>query len=223
MNEPMLRGLPALSPDEAYLRQAIPAALSGRTAGDRILRAGLLGAPPDDTRWFRCADGLGFAILRLDGAEVIADPDDGPAAARLLERAETMLTAIEQGLSLMLEPFDLGPLVLDAPPLIVHVETRSAQTDDSLDRLLLAVKTDHPILPSLAPCAAALTGAVPVTARLRLAGPRLSPADAAALAPGDLLLLGHGPLTAHLRIAGGPEIAGTLMPMERCFAPNQRS
>lgn len=226
MSDPILHGLPAISADEAYLRQAIPAALNGRNAGDRVLRAGLLDAPPDDVRWFRCAGAVAFAILRLDGLAVIADPEDGPASARLLERAEPMLAAIEQGLSITLEPFDLGPFGDNAPVLVSDIETLAHETAADaapLDRLLLAIAPDTPILPSAAPCAPALTGHVPVKVQLRLAGPRLSPADAAMLAPGDLLLLGNGRLAASLRIAGGPEIAGTLTPAERCFAPDRHN
>lgn len=208
----LLAGLPALSTDEAYLRQAVAEALNGCEVGDDVMRAAFVDAGSGDIAWFDCGGGLAFALLRLDGADVSADPEDGAAAALLLERAEAMLAAIEAALSITLEPRDLA-VRGDAPrSLVVRVDVEAAG-----HALLLLMPHDIAILPSPAPAAAALVSHVPVPFRIRFAGPRLSPGDAASIGPGDLLLIGSGPFDAVIEAGSMAPVPGQFDPAARRF------
>lgn len=209
----MIEGLTKLSPDEAFLRQALAEALNGAPVGDAVMRATLGEAAPD-VAWFRCADGLAFALLRLGGRDVRADPEDGLGAALLLERAEPCLAAIEAALSITLEPSDLGPLEDGTPTILARLEVEAHSL------LFLAVPHAHPVLATPAAASPALTGHIPVPARIRFAGPRLTPGDAASLGAGDLLLLGRGPFDARLEAGDAPALSGRLDPGARLFLPN---
>lgn len=220
MTASAITGLPRLSPDEAHLRQLIPAALNGLRLPDGAVVRATMGAEAHAlwlSRWFRCADGMAFAIERLDGRPVHADARDGVAAALLIEQAEPLLAAVEQALGIALEPHDLSALEAHPPRLVVAV---TAEADGvERDRVLIALPHDAPVLPVTAPHDPALTAHVPVPVVLHLAGPRLSPAAAASLLPGDLLLLGAGPLEAQLHAAGAT-VRGRLDPVARCFVPD---
>lgn len=205
--------LPMLDPAEAYLRQTVPAALSGRTAGGHPLRADLPRIGPDALGWFRCADDWAFAPERAGGEAVRLRPNDGPAAAELLDRFEPVLRQIELGLGIALEP----ETVTDAPPpaaLLVRVE-RLAPTPQ--DRLWLAVPPGAALLPAAPEFAPALLGAVALPIAVTIAAPPVPPLDAAGLAAGDLLLLGAGPFAATLTIAGAAPRAGRFDPAAHAF------
>lgn len=205
--------LPALDPGEAYLRQTVPAALTGRMVGGLPMRADLPRLGPGRLGWFGCAGGWAFAPERLDGEAVAVAAGDGPGAAALLERLELLLRQIELGLGIELEP----DAVVEAPPadaLIVRVVTRDAA------RLWLAVPRDAALLPASPELAPVLLAAVPVPVTLAIQGPRVPPLDAAALAPGDLILLGAGPLAATLTAGTAPATAGRFDPATGAFHPS---
>ena len=204
---------PALDAEEAHLRQSLLGALCGLSVDDQLLRAQLLprGA---DAAWFRCADAIAFRPLRLGGCALSMDASDGPAMAALLDAADDLLSAIEAALGVTLDPIDIGPCP-DAAGLTVQI--------DSLDQkilLLLSVPLDAAILAQPAPLAPSLLGHIAVPVGIAVAGPRLSPADAATLAPGDLLLIGPAPIAATLRPPHGDAVPGRLDPVARCFRPH---
>lgn len=185
--------LPALDPAEAYLRQVVPAALTGRRANGIPIRADAPRARPERLGWFRCTDGWAFAPERVGDETVALSPEDGPAAAAILDRLEPLLRQVEQGLGVTLEP----DTVDDAQPeagIIFRLERKGR------DRLWLAVPPGAELLPGAPEFAPELLSGVAVPVMLALEGPRVPPHDAAALVPGDLVLLGPGPLAATLTV-----------------------
>ena len=205
---------PALSDEEAHLRQALPMALCGRQVDDATITASFPADPFQPGDWFLCGHGLAFRILRLDGQAVRMDAGDGPAMADLLDRADLLLSEIEAALGIVLDPPAMGPRP-DGAAITARIEAGAARID-------LALSPDIPILPTPAPLAPALIGHISVPARLLLDGPRLPPADAAALAPGDLLLIGAGPLPASLAVPGSAPMPGRIIPQDRLFRPDHR-
>ena len=208
-----------ISLDEAHLRQAIPAALCGRRVGDLVLRARFPFAEAQGRGWFRAAPDLAFRIRRLDGKATPIDPADGPAAAMLLDDADPLLCEIEAALGLTLTPGEL----IERPAedwLIVTVEGArpdEARADSLVD---LAVTPAIALLPAPPVLASGLVRHVPVPVRLAIAGPRLPPQEAAALAPGDLLLIGPEPLAATLHGPGETTIPGRLLARDLLFRPD---
>ncbi len=205
---------PALGAEEAHLRQSLLGALCGLSVDDQLLRAQLLPRGADAAAWFRCADAIAFRPLRLGGPALSMNASDGPAMAALLDAADDLLSAIEAALGVTLDPIDIGPCP-DAAGLTVRIE--------SLDQkilLLLSVPLDAAILAQPAPLAPSLLGHIALPVGIAVAGPRLSPADAATLAPGDLLLIGPAPIAATLRPPHGDAIPGRLDPAARCFRPH---
>ena len=195
---------PVMGVEEAHLRQSLLGALCGLSVDDRVLRAQLLPRGDDATAWFRCADAIAFRLLRLDG----------PAMAALLDAADDLLSAVEAALGLTLDPFDIGPCP-DTAGLTVRIGSLDQQIV-----LLLSVPFDAAILAQPAPLAPSLLGHIALPVAIAVAGPRLSPADAATLSPGDLLLIGPAPIAATLCPPHGDAIPGRLDPVARCFRPH---
>lgn len=216
---------PILSVAEAHMRHALLAALNGRRAGTLLLRATIASPPPcsgvsaqeggqESPDWFRCAEDIAFRLRHVDGQPVRTDAADGPAMAALLDAANALLAEVEAALGLTLDPADISP----RPPAAALI-ARITLHDDAIlaAEMDIALSANTPILPMPAPFAPALLGHIPLPARLLLDGPRLSPADAAALAPGDLLLIGAAPLMAGVGLPGAPAVPGRIMPAERLF------
>jgi hypothetical protein len=204
-----------MAPDEAHLRASIPAAISGWTAGDRVLRGSMPPGPPGAGDWFRCAAGVFLRIPRLGGRPVRMDAADGPGMAALLDAADPLLSAIEAALGLGLVPDAMGA----AGGVVVAVE--AVAPDGTVDsRIELALPPETRVEPRPAPAAALLVGHIPVPARIVVDGPRLAPAEAATIRPGDLLLLGPGVPAARLHAGSGPGLPGTLDPARRQFRPD---
>lgn len=209
---PRFRAMPV---DEAHLRQVLPLALCGRVVNGTMLIASLPADPPGAGDWFLCGEAVAFRILRLDGQAVHIAAADGPAMADLLDRADPLLSEIESALGLTLAPSDMGPCPEHAT-LVARIEAGSTV------RIDLALSPDTLFLPTSAPLAPALVGHIPLTIHMVLDGPRLSPADAAALRPGDLLLIGAAPLSANLILSGTPPTRGRITPHDRRFRPDHR-
>jgi hypothetical protein len=220
----MMPGKPrfrAMDAEEAHLRQSLLGALCGVRVGAHPLRAHFplaidsVRAEPVDqlSPWFLCADDIAFRIVRLADRPVRLDPADGPAMALLLDAADSLLAALEDVLGLTLEPGDIGPRPGRAL-LIARIEGEGGEA-----LIDLALPRDAALLPTPAPFAPAMLGHIPVGIRLTINGPRLPPADAAALARGDMLLLGPAPLAATLHLPAGSRIDGRLGPAERLFQP----
>lgn len=205
---------PAMSVDEAHMRQALPMALCGRIVDGATLTAAFPADPVGAGEWFLCDEAVAFRILRLDGQAVRMDASDGPAMADLLDRADPLLSEIESALGLALAPSAMGPRP-DTATLVARIETDMTQID-------LAISPDAAFLPTAAPLAPTLVGHISLPVRLVLDGPRLAPADAAALAPGDLLLIGAAPLSASLVRPGAPPIRGRITPTDRQFRSDHR-
>lgn len=206
---------PAMSVDEAHMRQALPMALCGRAVDGATLTAAFPADPVGAGDWFLCDEAVAFRILRLDGQAVRMDASDGPAMADLLDRADPLLSEIESALGLALAPSAMGP----RPDTAIQIARIEAGTITQID---LALSPDTPLLPTAAPVAPMLVGHIPLPVRLMLDGPRLAPADAAALAPGDLLLIGAAPLSASLVQPGAPPIRGRITPTDRQFRSDHR-
>jgi hypothetical protein len=102
-------------------------------------------------------------------------------------------------------------------PLWLHVDARAGIA--TRDRIVLAIPRSLHLIASPAPLAPRLLDEVPFPAQVTLAGPRLSPIDAAELAAGDLLLLGETPLSATVRFLDRPPVAGFYEPTARRFIP----
>ena len=132
----------------------------------------------------------------------------------LLDVADDLLSAVEAALGLTLDPFDIGPCP-DTAGLTVRIGSLDQQIV-----LLLSVPFDAAILAQPAPLAPSLLGHIALPVAIAVAGPRLSPADAATLAPGDLLLIGPAPIAATLRPPHGDAVPGRLDPVARCFRPH---
>lgn len=209
-----LVGLPRLSTAEAYLRQTVPAALSGRRSGEAVMIA-CFGAPRRPaSSWFSCESGLALAVDRIAGIDRAPILDSGIEAVELLEAAEHVLCEIERGLGIALEPVDIVAM----PPAGSIVATVSTIRGGRVfDRLLLALPHDVELLPAPSPFAPELLGMVELTASIAIPGPRLEPHDAAELCRGDLLLLGPGPLAASLRVGDARPVAGHFDPARNCF------
>lgn len=205
---------PAMSVDEAHMRQALPMALCGRAVDGATLTAAFPADPVGAGDWFLCDEAVAFSILRLDGEAVRMDASDGPAMADLLDRADPLLSEIESALGLALAPSAMGPRP-DTATLVARIETDMTQID-------LAISPDAAFLPTAAPLAPTLVGHISLPVRLVLDGPRLAPADAAVLAPGDLLLIGAAPLSASLVRPGAPPIRGRITPTDRQFRSDHR-
>lgn len=206
--------LPRLDPAEARLRETVPAALSGRRCTGGTLVAHIPTVPPTVRWWYACAEGAAFALLLDDGRDARLLTDDGPAAAEALEACEPLLREIELGLGIALVPERLD----DAPPLAPAIDVTVLHAGAARQRVVLALPPGlalHPAAPEFAP---ELLGAVGVRVAVRIAGPRLAPHDAAALAPGDLVLLGT-PLAATLHVPGQPPFAGRFDPAAAHFVP----
>ncbi|WP_336970712.1 hypothetical protein [Sphingobium aromaticiconvertens] len=222
MNATPLPHLPVMNPDEAFIRQAVVSALTGRRCGDRVLAASLPLVPPIQDIWFACEGGVSLAIAMLDDVPQVFAAGDGHAAAALLDRADPLLAEVEAALSLSFDPRDIMDGGVPGG-LIVQVDAFAAPDAAAHDRLLIALPPDIAILSSPAPAASELLGSLPVPVRLCITGPRLSPIDAATLSPGDLLLLGRGSLTATLGLDGGDMLRGRFDPQAVCFQPDPRS
>ena len=209
-----LLGLPAISPDEAYLRQTIPAALSGRQAGQTTIVASFAKGHPDGLAWFLCETGIALNIERVDELDRRLRAEDGLGAADLLDAAEPLLCEIEAGLGIDIEPIE----VLDSlPPGGIVVTIEALRGTAVVHRARLALPLDIELLPAQAQFAPELLGTVHLPATVIIAGPRVLPHDAATLKRGDLLLLGTGPLPASLGVAGAPPLSGRYDPALRCF------
>ncbi|PCD03203.1 hypothetical protein COC42_01920 [Sphingomonas spermidinifaciens] len=200
--------LPAMDPDEAERRRVAVAALTGVKVDGLVLGARIEGMPDLRGGWLRFANGAGLAIDRLEGAPLRFDADDAVGAAALIERAESLIAAVEAALGVSLEPEDLSA----EPPagLIVTIEHGAAS------RLRLALPVALPLLPARADFAPELVGALTLPATLSIEGPRIAPHDAAGLGQGDLLLIGGDTLPARLNVAGR-SIAGRFDPAARQF------
>lgn len=206
--------LPALGIKDAHLRQSLLTALNGARVGNDVLHARIIAPPADGGAWFLSAHDIAFRIQTLEGRPVRMDARDGAAMAILLDAADALLTAIEVALGVPLGPADMGERP-DGATIIATVESDASRID-------LALPVDAPLLPTPAPLAPELIGHIPLTARIGIEGPRLSPIDAAALAPGDLLLLGPAPFAATLRPAKGMPLPGTIHPADRQFRATPR-
>ncbi|MEC3912571.1 hypothetical protein U5A82_19460 [Sphingobium sp. CR2-8] len=207
---------PAISVDEAHLRQALPMALCGRVVDGATLIAAFPADPAGGGDWFHCDEAFAFRILRLDGRAVHMDATDGPAMADLLDRADPLLSAIESALGLTLVPSAMGARA-DPATLVARIDAGATA------RIELALAPNTPFLPTAAPLAPTLVSHIPLPVRMILDGPRLSPTDAAALAPGDLLLIGAAPLSASLIRPGAPPMRGRISPQDRQFRSDHRS
>lgn len=205
---------PALGIEDAHLRQGLLGALHGARVGDDVLRARIVAPPADSSTWFLCAHDIAFRVHVLEGRPVRMDAQDGAAMATLLDAADPLLAAIEVALGIPLEPADMGERP-EGAVIIATVETDASCVD-------LALPVDAPLLPTPAPLNTMLVGHIPLTARIGIEGPRLSPIDAAALAPGDLLLIGAAPFAATLRPAKGAPIVGAIHPVDRQFRATPR-
>lgn len=212
----MLTGLPRIEPAEAQLRTDLLGALNGIEVQGALLIASVTAQPPR-LGWFACAGGLAFAIERLAGEPLRLSHSDGVRAGECLDLAEPVLRAIEWALDLEFEPESLGDAAPAGDPLWLRVEARA---DDTVrDRIVLAIPRDLRLIAAPAPLAPRLLDDVPFPATLTLAGPRLSPIDAAELAAGDLLLLGETPLSATIRFLDRPSVAGFYEPAASRFTP----
>ncbi|WP_404334978.1 hypothetical protein AB2M62_14895 [Sphingomonas sp. MMS12-HWE2-04] len=211
----MLAGLRTLSPAEAHLRQTAPPAITGRRADGATLVARIPAAPPPAMHWFAC-EGAWLAIQRSGGSDARLVRDDGIAAGAALDAAEAVIDQIEHALGIDLAPERLE----DAPPAdALVIEVRALAGGLVRDIVHLAIEPGLPILPAPPEFAPELLGQLRVPVRIALAGPRLAPHDAAALAPGDLVLLGST-LPAQLQF-GAREIAGQLDPSAHGFVARQ--
>jgi hypothetical protein len=209
-----LAGLPWLSTAEAYLRQTVPAALSGRRAGEATMIAGFSTLRRPTSSWFSCESGVALAVDRVAGIDRAPILDSGVEAVELLEAAEHVLCEIELGLGVALEPVEIVS-ALPAGSVVATVSTiRGGRV---FDRLLLALPLDIELLPASSPFAPELLGMVELTASIAIPGPRLEPHDAAELGRGDLLLLGPGPLVASLKVGEARPVAGHFDPNRNCF------
>lgn len=197
--------LPVLDPAEAYLRQVVPAALTGRRVDGAPIRADAPRVRPERLGWFRCAKGWAFAPERLGGEAVAIFPEDGPAAAAMLDRLEPLLRQVELALGVTLEPDAVDDAQPDAAT-VFRVEREGG------DRLWLAVPPGAELLPAAPEFAPELLRGVAVALTLALEGPRVPPHDAATLAPGDLVLLGPGPLAATLTVGDAAPRIGRFDP-----------
>ena len=205
---------PVMGAEEAHLRQSLLGALCGLSVDDRVLRAQLLPHGDDATAWFRCADAIACRLLRFGGRALSMDAGDGPGMAALLDAADDLLSAVEAALGLTLDPLDIGPCP-DTAGLTVRIGSLDQQIV-----LLLSVPFAAAILAQPAPLAPSLLGHIALPVAIAVAGPRLSPADAATLSPGDLLLIGPAPIAATLCPPHGDAIPGRLDPVARCFRPH---
>jgi hypothetical protein len=111
-----------------------------------------------------------------------------------------------------LTPESLGVDTPAGDPLWLCLETLGGA-----DRIHLAVPRDLRLIATPAPLAPRLIEDMPFPARLTLAGPRIAPMEAAALAEGDLLLLGEAPLRATIRFLDRPPVSGLYEPEARRF------
>jgi hypothetical protein len=211
-----LTGLPRMEPAEAQLRTDLLGALNGIEVQGTLLTATIAAQPPR-LSWFACPGSLAFAIERLAGEPVRLGPGDGVRAAECLELAEPVLRAIEWALDFELEPESLGKAAPAGEPLWLRVDALAGTA--ARDRIVLAIPRNLRLIASPAPLAPQLLDEVPFPASVTLAGPRLSPIDAAELAAGDLLLLGETPLGATIRFLDRPPVAGLYEPAARRFTP----
>jgi hypothetical protein len=211
-----LIGLPRIEPAEAQLRTDLLGALNGIEVQGTLLTATVVGQAPR-LSWFACPGGLAFAIERLGGEPVRLGATDGVRAAECLELAEPVLRAIEWALDLELEPESLDEAVPEGAPLWLRVDAQAGNA--TRDRIVIAIPRSLHLIATAAPLAPRLLDEVPFPARVALAGPRLSPIDAAELAAGDLLLLGETPLSATIRFLDRPPVAGFYEPTARRFTP----
>jgi flagellar motor switch protein FliN/FliY len=192
-----LAGLPIVGASEAHLRQVVPAALNGRRCAGAILVARFPRTGVPTMWWFRCGKAA-LGIARLDGEEVRLRADDGVGAAEALDRADPILRQIEEGLGIELVPEGIEPA---APKDSIFLEVRAVSGGYTRARLFVAIGADVEVLPAAGAIAAELVGHVHMPVRVRIAGPRLPPHEAADLSTGDMILLGDM-LTA--RLAVGP-------------------
>jgi hypothetical protein len=209
-----LAGLPRLSTGEAYLRQTVPAALSGRHVGDATMVACFARPRQAPLSWFLCESGVALAIDRIAGGDRRLTSAEGVEAAELLDAAEPVLHEVEQGLGIALEPLEMAA----APPAGSLVATVTTLRRGKVrDRVLLALPDGIEFLPAPPQFAPELLGMVDLPASIAIPGPRVAPHDAAELHRGDLLLLGPGPLTASLKVGDARPLAGRFDPARKCF------
>lgn len=211
-----LTGLPQIAPAEAQLRGDLLAALNGLEVGATVLTAALPEQVPQ-LAWFVCTGSLAFALERLEAEPLRLQSTDGVSAAELLDRADPLLRAIEWALDIELEPESLGASAGLADRLCLRIEASQGRT--VRDRLFLAIPRDLALIAKTAPFAPSLLDTVPFPTRLAIAGPRLTPTEAADLAAGDLLLIGETPLSASLHFLDQSPVAGFFDPAARGFTP----
>lgn len=199
--------LPAIDPDEAEMRRVVVAALSGVRIGDAVLAARIERAPDRRGGWLRFANGAALAIDRLGGTPLRLD-DDAVTAASQVERAESLIAAIEAALGIALVPDALSA----EPPegLVATIEQGAAA------RLRLALPAGLQLLPARPDFAAEFVGGVTVPITFSIDGPRIAPHDAASLEAGDLLLVGAATLPARFT-AAGRSISGRFDPATHRF------
>lgn len=208
-----LIGLPQVDPLDAEARGELLAALNGCIAGGSTLRAGIIESPPEGLAWFVCRGGPAFAPELLDGALLRLDAADTARAAEALDAMEPVLRALETALGIELEPQALEPRAAGDAARMLRVAS-----GDGL-RLYLSLPLDLSLTPCPAPFAPDLLHHVPLPVTMTIAGPRLSPVDAADLGPGDLVLLGPGPLAARLEVPGKARLPGRYDPAAATFRP----
>ena len=124
-----------------------------------------------------------FAVVSVAGRAPVCSPDRVSEAVALLDAIDPMLLDIETTLGISLDATGMG----DAVPGSIGI--RLARDDISL---ILAIARDHYRRVDWIASAAALTPSaphMPVAVSLTMSGPRLTVADASALAVDDLLLI----------------------------------
>lgn len=178
----------AMPPDAlTRLRRIDPAVDAIGNAAARLIEAAGLrvlavadGLPPARA-WFACEDGV---LIHMPG-EAPLHPEHVAEAAAMLDRAEATLAAIERALGIVLEPEAIRPA--DGPPRIALTITNQAESA----ALVLGIPHGHADRDRWAAAAEACPpnpAMLPVLMRAEMHGPRLSIAEAEALAPGDLVL-----------------------------------
>lgn len=212
-----LTGLPQIAPDEQTLRQALLGSLNGVHVSGVTLRAKVLRGLSRESCWFRSVDGPYLAIEEWSGEAARFLLRDSVIAAEWLERAESLVAAIECALGIELEPADLVEDNMPPGCLILHIEGLAKGA--VLHRILLAVPPDCRLRPTPAPFAPELLGDVAIEVDLVLEGPRLEPHEAADLTRGDLVLLGGSQLSARLHTRSRAPMEGLFNPRSRTFHP----
>lgn len=206
--------LPQMEPLDAQARNDLLAALNGCAIHGAVLRAAIVEVAPEDCAWFTCRGGIAFALDLLDGAVLRLAAADTAHAMDVLERIEPLLRTLETALEIELEPDALEHGVPDHAARMLRVMPGSGT------RLYLALPHDLGLAPRPARFTPDLLPHVPLAVAMTIAGPRLSPIEAADLGIGDLVLLGPGPLPAMLDAPGRARVRGRFDPRAATFAPD---